>query len=72
MKVECEGKLQLSKSNLNHSTNDDGKTRIKKKSYSLLSAGESLSFGDFLFGKNCFLTELSQIKYFWDSSLTIL
>ena len=60
LKIEYEGELPISESNLFHSTNADGKKN--SESYSLLQTEESPSFDFFLFGMNCYFKELSQIN----------
>ena len=60
LKVEYEGELRILGSNLFHSTNADGKKKVK--SYSLHYTGKSPSFDYFLFGMNCYLKELSHIN----------
>ena len=61
LKIKYEGELPISKSNLFHSINADGKKK-NQESYSLLQTGKSPSFDFFLFDMNCYLKELCQIN----------
>ena len=70
-KVEHEGELQISKSNLFHSTNADGKKESRKKLLLILNWG-IIKFGLFLVWYEILLQGINSHKYFEDCSLTIL
>ena len=61
LKVDCEGELRISESNLLHSANTDGKKELRKDLFLTLNWGAS-SFSYFLFGMNCYLKNLTQIN----------
>ena len=71
LKVEYEGELRISESNLLHSTNADGKKEFRKKLFLFLNWGIT-KFRLFLVWYEMLFEGVKSYKYFGDCSLTIL
>ena len=71
LKIEYEGELQISESNLFHSTNANGKKEIKKELFLILNWGIT-KFRLFVVWYEMLFEGIKSYKYFEDFSLTIL